>query len=339
MTEQQSALDTWRRMNDEPSAAPRLTRYMPLILCAAAALGVAPFAVMRWLAADWAIAIIDTVIVLAFAGLGAYAYRTRRIRSASLLIAVLCVGGTLITVQMRGPHQVYWAYPSLMTCFYLLRPREALALTLAMAAVLAVQLVGIVEPLRAAAVTVTILLTTAFAFAFSILNNRQQDEFLRLATLDPLTGVGNRRAFLAKLSEVIAHFERTSMPSSLVLLDIDHFKRINDLHGHAAGDEILRRIAHRIESRVRLTDGLFRIGGEEFVVIAAGEPLDGARQLAEQLRETVETNEPVPGIPVTVSIGVAEIRRDESHEDWLDRADEAMYSAKRSGRNMVRVAA
>lgn len=339
MTEQQSALDTWRRMNDEPSAAPRLTRYMPLILCAAAALGVAPFAVMRWLAADWAIAIIDTVIVLALAGLGAYAYRTRRIRSASLLIAVLCVGGTLITVQMRGPHQVYWAYPSLMTCFYLLRPREALALTLAMAAVLAVQLVGIVEPLRAAAVTVTILLTTAFAFAFSILNNRQQDEFLRLATLDPLTGVGNRRAFLAKLSEVIAHFERTSMPSSLVLLDIDHFKRINDLHGHAAGDEILRRIAHRIESRVRLTDGLFRIGGEEFVVIAAGEPLDGARQLAEQLRETVETNEPVPGIPVTVSIGVAEIRRDESHEDWLDRADEAMYSAKRSGRNMVRVAA
>src|SRR5690606_30718705 len=225
-------------MNDDPSAAPMLARHMPLILCAAATLGVAPFAVMRWLSADWPIAIIDTIIVVAFASLGAYVYRTSKIRSASLLIAVLCVGGTLITVQMRGPHQVYWAYPSLMTCFYLLRPREALALTLTMAAVLAVQLIGIVEPLRAAAITVTILLTAAFAFAFSILNNRQQDQFLRLATLDPLTGVGNRRAFLAKLSEVMASFERTRRPSSLVLLDIDHFKRINDVHGHSAGDEI-----------------------------------------------------------------------------------------------------
>lgn len=312
---------------------------MPLILSAAAALGIAPFAVMRWMAAEWAIAIIDTFMVAGFVSLGTYIYRTRKVRAASLLIAVLCAIGTLITVQLRGPQQVYWAYPAVMTCFYLLRPREAIALTLAMIAGLVLQLVDVVDPLRVGSIIATILLTTAFAFAFSVLNNRQQDQLLELATRDPLTGVGNRRAFLGKLAEVRPRFERTRIPASLVLLDIDHFKRINDAYGHRAGDEILRRIAHRIESRIRLTDRLYRIGGEEFVVVIDGQGLDAATLLAEELRERVEANELIPGISVTVSIGVAEIRGQESHEGWLHRADEALYTAKRSGRNMVRVAA
>src|SRR5690606_38615541 len=113
---------------------------------------------------------------------------SRRVRVASVLIAVLCVTGTLVTVQMRGPQQVYWAYPALMTCFYLIRPREAIALTLTMSSVLFVQLIGDVPAFRAASIIVTIVVTSAFAFAFSILNNRQQNQLLKLATRDPLTG-------------------------------------------------------------------------------------------------------------------------------------------------------
>src|SRR5690606_39993737 len=112
-------------------------------------------------------------------------------------------------------------------------------------------------------------------------------------------------------------FERTRNPSALVMFDVDHFKRINDVHGHTAGDEILRRIAHRIESRIRLTDSLYRIGGEEFIVIIDGKGIDAAALLAEQLRERIEATDIVPGISVTVSFGVAEIRKDEYHEVWL----------------------
>lgn len=311
---------------------------MPLILSAAGAIGVAPFALTRWLAGDWPLAIIDTIIVAAFVALGTYIYRTRRVRVASLLIAILCVVGTLVSVQMRGPEQVYWAYPALMTCFYLVRTREAVALTVTMAAVLFVQLIGEIHFFQVGAILVTLLVTTAFAAAFSVLNNRQQEQLLRLATRDPLTGAGNRRAFIGRLAQVVSAFERARIPSSLVLFDIDHFKRVNDEHGHSVGDEILRRFAHRIESRIRVTDGLYRIGGEEFVVVIDGQGIETAARLAEELRERIEASDIVPGISVTVSIGVAEIRAHESYERWLQRADEAMYSAKRSGRNNVRLA-
>jgi len=325
-------------MAEEPWAQPAITRRMPMILSAAGALGVAPFAVMRWLAGDWPVAIIDFAIVSGFVTLGTYIYRTRKVRVASVLISILCVTGTVVTMQMRGPQQVYWAYPALMTCFYLVKPREAIALTLTMAAILFFLLVGKVDPFQAGAIIVTIVVTTAFAFAFSVLNNRQQEQLLQLATRDPLTGAGNRRAFLSKLGQVISTFERTGVPSSLILFDVDNFKSINDAHGHTAGDEILRRISHRIESRIRLTDSLYRIGGEEFVVVIDGKGIETAARLAEQLRERIEATDVVPGISVTVSVGVAEIRQHESHEGWLRRADEAMYSAKRSGRNKVRLA-
>jgi diguanylate cyclase len=338
LSEQRSALDSWSSLSEEPSTQHTIAGYIPLILSAAGALGVAPFAVMRWMTADWPIAIMDTIIVVGLVALGTYIYRTRKVRVASLLIALLCVSGTVVTVQMRGPQQVYWAFPALMTCFYLIKPREAIALTLAMTAVLAFQLIGGAEPFRAGTIIATILVTTAFAFAFSVINNRQQDQMLKLATRDPLTGVGNRRAFMSKLAEVISKFERTQAPSSLVLLDVDHFKRVNDVYGHSAGDEVLRSVSQRVESRIRVTDSLYRIGGEEFVVVIDGKGIETAALLAEELRERIEASELVPGVAVTVSIGVAEIQKRESHDSWLHRADEALYSAKRSGRNRVRVA-
>src|SRR5690606_5561477 len=116
----------------------------------------------------------------------------------SLLIAILCVAGTLVSVQMRGPEQVYWAYPALMTCFYLVRAREAIGLTVTMALVLFVQLIGEIHLFQVGSILATLLVTTAFAASFSVLNNRQQGELLRLATRDPLTGAGNRRAFIGR---------------------------------------------------------------------------------------------------------------------------------------------
>lgn len=321
------------------AATDSIAGYLPLILSAAGALGVAPFAVMRWMTGDWLIATIDSVIVVGFAVLGTFVYRTHRVRGASIAIATLCVAGTLITVYVRGPQQIFWAYPSLMAAFYLLKPKEAISLTLVMVAVGLPAMLESFELFRTSTIAITVIVTAAFAYAFSEINHRQRALLMALATKDPLTGAGNRRALETKLAELVATFSRRPLPVSLILIDLDHFKAVNDSHGHATGDQILKRITQIVNLRIRVSDGLYRIGGEEFVVVVDGQDLDKARALAEQLRTLVEANELAPNSKVTISLGVAELKEGESSAAWLRRADDALYRAKRAGRNTCRCAA
>jgi len=338
LTDQKSPLETWTHLARNHEDRAGITGYVPLLLSAAGALGVMPFAVMRWLTKDWLIATIDTVIVLGFIFLGTYVYRTQRVRAANIAIALLCISGALATVYMRGIPQVYWIYPGIMATFYLLKPREAIVLTFIATAILLPQLIQNTDTFLTSTVVITILVNSVFAYAFAVINNRQQQRLLDLATKDPLTGAGNRRALEDKLAEVTASFRRSGLPASLILIDLDHFKKVNDVHGHAVGDEILKRITEILNLRIRVTDRLYRIGGEEFVVVADEQNVESAARLAEQLRTLVEVNELVPDSAVTISLGIAELRSDESHESWLQRADEALYQAKRAGRNTVRPA-
>jgi len=189
-----------------------------------------------------------------------------------------------------------------------------------------------------ATVTATMLLTAVFAYAFAALTRNQRRQLMSLATRDPLTGVGNRRALDQKISEVIANRERSAATASLIMLDLDHFKSINDQYGHGVGDQILVRLTEIINLRIRVTDSLYRIGGEEFVIVVERQDLDRATRLAEQLRTLVEANELAPERAITISLGVSELRPGEDGESWLRRADGALYAAKRAGRNLTRVA-
>jgi diguanylate cyclase (GGDEF)-like protein len=157
-----------------------------------------------------------------------------------------------------------------------------------------------------------------------------------LSTEDPLTGAGNRRALNKKLDQLVATYRRTAMPMSAILLDLDNFKIVNDAGGHAAGDEVLRRVADIIATRIRLTDNLYRFGGDEFVVLATSATGETAAKLAEDIRDLVARALADIALPVTASLGVAEYIADESVEHWLARADKAMYKAKASGKNTVR---
>lgn len=338
MSQKKSALENWSKEAPQVPAPKPIAGYLPLVLSAAGALGVAPFAVMRWMTRDWVIASIDTVIVIGFIVLGTYVYRTRQVRAASIAIAALSLLGTIITVYFRGPQQVYWAFPALMAAFYLLKPREAIIVTMAMTVVLLPAVAGALEFFPASTVFITLLVTSAFAYAFSVINYRQQALLIELATKDPLTGAGNRRALESRLTEVVAAFGRSSSPASLIIIDLDNFKAVNDLHGHAVGDQILQRLTQIINLRIRMSDSLYRIGGEEFVVVNDGQQLASSCSLAEQLRTLVEVNELAPESKVTISLGVAELRRDETFAQWLCRADAALYQAKRAGRNTLKCA-
>lgn len=165
-------------------------------------------------------------------------------------------------------------------------------------------------------------------------------ELARMATRDPLTGLYNRREVERRLEEEVRRAERYDRPVSLLWIDLDHFKSVNDRHGHAKGDEVLRRVSDLIAESVRSVDIAARYGGEEFLVVLPERAFEDACETAERLRELIE-RENLPGTGGTVvhlsaSIGVAAFPQHADNADELcSEADQAMYAAKRAGRNQV----
>lgn len=166
----------------------------------------------------------------------------------------------------------------------------------------------------------------------------------RESITDPLTGVYNRRYMKRRLEEEVARARRYAHPLSVLLLDVDHFKRINDTYGHQGGDEVLKHLSELIMNAVREVDIVTRYGGEELLIIAPDATLDTAVTLAERLRLHAESHELVltsefaspEVIRITVSIGVATFGPDVADGEGLVRnADEALYQAKQAGRNRV----
>lgn len=165
------------------------------------------------------------------------------------------------------------------------------------------------------------------------------EESRSLATTDALTGLLNRRAFLETTGRELARTKRYSDQLVVILLDVDHFKVINDRRGHAAGDAVLSALGRLLHSTLRTCDIVARWGGEEFVLLLPSTSLDGGEQAAERLRErlaaSVIKDSSGESIPVTASFGVAAYRNGETLEQVVDRADRAMYLAKSGGRNRV----
>lgn len=166
-----------------------------------------------------------------------------------------------------------------------------------------------------------------------------REEIERLAATDPLTGLMNRRAFTEAATNELTRARRYGYPFTLLLFDIDHFKKINDRHGHGVGDIVLARVGKLIKEQIRTSDFAGRWGGEEFVVALPHVGLDGAAVAAARMRIATQEMGVVTdkGRPVltTVSIGVAELRQDDTLHSLTERADHGMYMAKNQGRNRV----
>lgn len=165
---------------------------------------------------------------------------------------------------------------------------------------------------------------------------RQRSDMEALATRDPLTGLLNRREWVRLTEQALLRAQRQGSPLSLLMVDLDHFKNVNDVHGHSAGDEVLRMVASTMADTVRQTDCLARFGGEEFVLLLPDTPAASALMLAERVRlRLAEAPPAVPDVHVTASIGVATWApgQEPSLQRLLQQADEAMYEAKRQGRN------
>lgn len=164
------------------------------------------------------------------------------------------------------------------------------------------------------------------------------EEIYRMTIVDGLTQIHNKRYFLEFLDREIARCSRYSRPMSLLLFDIDHFKQVNDVHGHLAGDFVLKRLAELVGARIRKEEAFARYGGEEFAILMPETPQDRARVFAEKIRRMVEATDfsyENRRIPVTVSIGVSEMGDHRDPNDFIRSADELLYAAKNNGRNRV----
>jgi diguanylate cyclase (GGDEF)-like protein len=179
---------------------------------------------------------------------------------------------------------------------------------------------------------------TISALLPALRNSLRYLEAMQTAARDALTGVGNRLALEVTAEREIALTRRSGHPSALLVIDIDHFKRVNDRYGHSAGDAVLLETTRQLKQNCRESDSIFRFGGEEFVVLLSQTEENGAFAIAERIRNAIDSMLTQYGghsIHTTASIGVACLKSGECLPAWFDRADQALFLAKRAGRNRV----
>ena len=195
--------------------------------------------------------------------------------------------------------------------------------------------------LVAAIITICCIVVLVYVLTWRLVINLDivQKRLKQLAATDELTGLKNRRTIMGRLDEEFLRAGRQEQPLSVITLDVDHFKRLNDAYGHPFGDVVLKCVAERMEKILRGYDSIGRIGGEEFLIVAPGSPLDEAELLARRVVKAIREEvigDDTTQVTVTLSAGVTALgTNDDSVEELLKRSDAALYRAKREGRNRV----
>ncbi|MBQ0832583.1 GGDEF domain-containing protein [Marinobacter sp.] len=251
------------------------------------------------------------------------------------LFPLLAVVSAAYSTAINGHAGLYWAYPAASALFFLLPLREAIASNIIFVSTMAVVSFMNFPEADFWRITFSLGLNCLFSMIFAWLVGKLQAELTRLATTDPLTGCLNRSQLADILNSQIQMRERYERVSSLILLDLDYFKLVNDHWGHLAGDKVLKEMALRLRKRLRESDQLFRIGGEEFMIVLPETSQQEGNLLAHQLLTSISARPFLEDIKVTASASIAEVSKGETWSVWLNRADQALYEAKSQGRNQV----
>lgn len=299
--------------------------------------GIAPFVIIRFMGHEYLRAAIDFAIVLCTSINALIAYKTKQINPIGLLINVIVyTGGAIAVILLNKYFLVFWAFPVIMANFFLLSSRVAVAINLILIVACTIALLQSTSPLITASTVSALLMGTCMAFIFAHLTNQQAERLRLFALQDPLTQLGNRRALDEEMRLCHEDFQRHKTPATLIVFDLDDFKKVNDQFGHNAGDEILVGVSNLLKSRLRKTDRVFRFGGEEFILLARNTSLEESQHISEQIRSQIalEVSDPT-GRTITASFGCAQLQDQETREHWFNRADSAMYLAKVQGKNRV----
>jgi diguanylate cyclase len=257
---------------------------------------------------------------------------------SGMVVLTLMIATNLATIHYLGVYGVFWIYPSAIACFFLLRRRTANIFALSLTALTA----AISWPMLDHQIVIRLVASAGLTILF--LNvavgviSSQETRLIKQSLLDPLTGVFNRRHMETCLRDAIDQFTGSGQSAALLLIDIDNFKSINDRFGHVTGDAVICEIADLMMQNSAAGVPLFRLGGEEFVLLLENTTAGTAMKRAEKLRRIIESADILAERPVSVSIGIAGVRSYQSTSHWIRDADKALYQAKNNGRNQVRSA-
>lgn len=281
-------------------------------------------------------AAIDFSVVAFIVGATLHAWRGGDLdRLGSVVALAVALGGCLVaSISAAG---VYWLYPIVMAIAFLVRPRVSIPIYVGVILWIVIEGDALAQTGQPLAALVALVVNGVFAMIFAERTGERRVQLEQLATVDALTGAENRRALETELEIAIAGFRRDARPVALAVLDLDHFKAINDRFGHDEGDRVLQRFVQIVQGSVRRTDRLYRYGGEEFVLLMPATDELGLQLAMSHLRSQIRAVLKVRDEPVTVSIGGAILRPGESRDAWFTRADDALYRAKERGRNRLEI--
>lgn len=249
----------------------------------------------------------------------------------SPFICAVLAGGIVV----QGQEAAMWAFPVLMAFYCTLSVRQAmLANVLLIVSVSGASIYAL--PIEIYLRVIAALITSTIFAGIMVRAMDQQHRLLcsQMVT-DHLTGVFNRVLLETTLESALATYRSAKKPMTLLSLDVDHFKMINDTFGHLNGDKVLKELGALLNEKTRKADFVFRLGGEEFLILLHGSTVGNGQQVAESLRKSIADMDVLANQSITVSIGVAELATNESTQQWLSRADQHLYRAKELGRNRV----
>ncbi len=243
----------------------------------------------------------------------------------------------LFAIHFNPEFGIYWAYVAVVSLFLILELVDATISVTVFILLVFFDIGHQFSTLVLYRIYATLTLVGLFSFCLSYLIDRLLVSMNTVATLDPLTKALNRHTFHNAIETAQEEHQRYKVTAILYLFDLDLFKRINDDHGHLAGDLVLQEVAQIVQARLRKTDQFFRYGGEEFAVLLRHTSLQNAAHLAEDLRTQIQEYKFSNDITVTISGGLSEVQSGDGVNEWVDRSDASLYEAKSAGRNCNKI--
>jgi len=319
-----------------------LSAYRTLIfyrLAVAGSIFLLPFIIHHFLEGRLVLGCATLAIGLVFSIDAVAIHRGKEPPIPPIIVFIPILLALIIRVQVDGIIGILWTYPVMVFFHFIFPGRIANILNVMLVLLLAPMAyphVGLPITVR---IVATFALTIIFSNIFSNIIASLHKRLHELTILDPLTGAYNRRHMETCMAMEIDRNHRYATEASLLIVDMDHFKRINDELGHTAGDRALKAFVEQARNCLRAADMLFRVGGEEFAVLMPGTDEAAAAVVAEKLRARTAALQFLENRSITVSIGAAEVRSGENVDHWYKRCDDALYAAKNGGRNRVILAA
>ncbi|WP_457575807.1 GGDEF domain-containing protein [Desulfomarina sp.] len=325
-------MNSQKKIDEVPEFLVKSTQWVAL----ASIVILLPFCIFNFIQNRFLLGGLTTAVVLVCFVNSWYCWRGIYCYSINLFAVVpaitVAITMAIFQLDVRGS---YWAFLGVFAIYYILPEKLAWKVNVVFDGIICIAAYQVLEK-PVAIRFIAILLGTSF-FAFAAIHEiyRQHFKLKKQAVLDPLTRLYKRFLLQDSLEHAVTRNRRAGNPVSLIMLDLDHFKAVNDQFGHDTGDRVLKAVGRILSHNFRVSDMPFRIGGEEFLIILYNTDSEGCFEVARKLQKEIQSLSILPDRSVTASIGISTLFPGMDREAWLKKCDENLYRAKNSGRNCV----